>query len=149
MSYRSSRLRYHSLKRAGKTDMDLPNSPTTLFYGSYYELVEATEPLATRRPLGVAGEKMSSLIRELHQLWHIDLRAPNNERGWGRRFDSRSDKLFGDAGRILSGSTNAGDKYKYAIAYGRLCTTLPYIAYHTVAAIIMTHGVIKDTSLKG
>ena len=43
---------------------------------------------------------------------------------------------------MLLESTN-GDEYKFAIAYGRLCTALPYIAYHTVAAIIMTRGITK------
>ena len=43
---------------------------------------------------------------------------------------------------MLLESTN-GDEYKFAIAYGRLCTALPYIAYHTVAVIIMTRGITK------
>ena len=130
-----------ALKRAREMDIDLPDSPISSFYDSYYELVEATEPLTTDRPLGVS-KKMSHLIREIHHLWHIELRTPNKKLGWGRRFDLKSDKLFGDAGRMLLESTN-GDEYKFAIAYGRLCTALPYIAYHTVAAIIMTRGITK------
>ena len=45
-------------------------------------------------------------------------------------------KLFGDAGIILSGCTNAGDKYKFTIAYGKLCTTLPYVAYHGTTSLL-------------
>jgi hypothetical protein len=132
-----------ALKRAGKMDMDLPNSPVSSFYDSYYELVEATEPLTAKRPLGVS-KRMSHLIREIHHLWNIELRALSKERGWGRRLDLKSDQLFGDAGRILAEGTNAADRYNFAIAYGRLSTTLPYIAYHTVAATIMTYGIIEE-----
>ena len=60
------------LKRAREMDIDLPDSPVSSFYDSYYELVEATEPLTTDRPLGVS-KKMSHLIREIHHLWHIEL----------------------------------------------------------------------------
>ena len=130
-----------ALKRSGNMNIKLRDSPVSSFYDSYYELVEEKEPLTSDRPLGVS-EKMSHLIRKIHHLWHIELRAPNKKPGWGRCFDIVSDRLFGDAGRILSVSTN-GEKYKFAIAYGRLCTALPYVAYHTVAAIIMTRGITK------
>lgn len=129
-----------SLKRAGRME-PLPSSPLTSFYDSYYELVEIPEPLQAKRPLGVSNN-ISHLICELHNLWNIELREPNKEPGWGRRFDIRSDKLFGDIGRILSNNTDSDELYKFAIAYGRLSVALPYITYHTVDAIIMAFGTI-------
>jgi len=128
-----------ALKRA-RNHEPLPSSPFTSFYDSYYELVQTAEPLKERRPLGVS-DNLSQVVGDIHRLWHIDLRAPNKEPGWGRRFDVQSDKLFGDAGRILLESPNTDDMYKFAIAYGRLSTALPYIAYHTVDAIIMAFGI--------
>jgi hypothetical protein len=128
-----------ALKRAGTME-PLPESPVSSFYHAYYELVEMTEPLKKRRPLGVS-DSLSQVVGDLHLLWNIELRAPNKEPGWGRRFDVQSDKLFGDAGRILLASLNTDDMYKFAIAYGRLSMALPYIAYHTIDAIIMAFGI--------
>ena len=128
-----------ALKRARKLE-PLPPSPVTSFYDSYYELVETAEPLKKKKPLGVS-DNLSQVVGDLHRLWHIELRAPNKKPGWGRRFDVQSDKSFGDAGRILLESPNTDHMYKFAIAYGRLSTALPYIAYHTVDAIIMAFGI--------
>jgi hypothetical protein len=129
-----------ALKRAGSME-PLPESPVSSFYHAYYELVEMTEPLKKRRPLGVS-DSLSQVVGDLHLLWDIELRAPNKEPGWGHRFDVQSDKLFGDAGRILLASLNTDDMYKFAIAYGRLSMALPFIAYHTIDAIIMAFGIV-------
>ncbi|KAE9993217.1 hypothetical protein EG327_006018 [Venturia inaequalis] len=129
-----------ALKRAGTT-ASLPTSPVTKLYDSYYELVEVQEPLPHENPLGVS-DSTSRLIRDLYHLWHIELRDADKEPGWGRRFDVQSDKIFGDVGRVLSQNDDTNDMYKFANAYGRLSMTLPYIAYHTVAAVIMAYGYI-------
>lgn len=124
-----------ALKRAGAMT-PLPTSPVTRFYDTYYELVEVPEPLPCESPLGVSYN-ISHLIRDLQCLWNIELREPNKKPGWGRRFDLQSDKLFGDVGRVLSENDNPNDMYKFAIAYGRLSMTLPYIAYHTVSMLFL------------
>jgi hypothetical protein len=120
---------------------DLPDSPRTAFFDIYYNMMESEEQLKKKQPLGVS-EDLAQVVRDIHHLWHARLLAENKEPGWGRRFDEESDKLFGEAGEILSKNGNSDDMYKFAIAYGRLSMALPYIAYHTIAAIIMSFGVL-------
>ena len=96
-----------------------------------------------RSPLGV-HEDLAEILRELHDLWHDRLLSHGKKPGWGVEFDERSDELFGKAGRILSmHESDWTGIYRFGIAYGRLSMTLPYIAYHTVDAIIMAFGVLE------
>jgi hypothetical protein len=47
---------------------------------------------------------------------------------------------LGEAGTILKERGEiTGDRYRFAIALGRLSMDLPYVAYHTVDAIIMAY----------
>ncbi len=128
-----------ALKRSVKQE-SLPPSLGTSFYDIYYDLVEGTEQLKKKRPLGVSDD-LSQVVRDLHHLWHTELLAAHKEPGWGRGFDIRSDMLFGEAGKILLESGNPEDRYKFGIAYGRLSMALPYIAYHTIGALIIAFGV--------
>lgn len=130
------------LKRAA-TRTKLQESPTTKFFDLWYDMVEdGSSQLDREQPLGVSKD-LASVVRDLHKLWHkqlLDAETP----GWGREFDRRSDELLGEAGQILqSRSGISEDMYKFAIAFGRLSMGLPYIAYHTVDAIIMAFGVIS------
>lgn len=58
--------------------------------------------------------------------------------------DAKSDMILGQVGDILlqSRESSTDDMYKFAVAYGRLSMSLPYIAYHTIDAIIMAFGVL-------
>ncbi|KHN95531.1 uncharacterized protein MAM_06588 [Metarhizium album ARSEF 1941] len=89
---------------------------------------------------GVRGD-LARLVGRIHDLWHAQLLAPGKEPGWGRRFDRRSDDLFRQAGELLGRQGRiTPDVYRFAIAYGRLSMALPYVAYHTVDALIMAYG---------
>lgn len=92
-------------------------------------------------PLGVS-EDLAEMIRKIHSLWHSELLSDKKEPGWGRHFDAESDKLFGEAAEILGENGKVDDMYKFAIAYGRLSNGLPYIAYHTIDAIILADGIL-------
>ncbi|KAK6349521.1 hypothetical protein TWF696_005806 [Orbilia brochopaga] len=129
-----------AIKRAGKQE-DLPPSPGTKFFNDYYKLVESTELLGDKSPLGVDAN-MSQIVRDIHNLWHGQLLDCNKKPGWGPQFDIKSDKLLGDAGRILLENPSQDSMYKFAIAYGRLSMSLPYVAYHTVDAIILAFGIV-------
>ena len=134
------------LKRAA-TQTPLPASPANEFLRLWYDMVEdGTAQLEKKQPLGVS-EDLATIVRDLHSLWHGELRDDAKKPGWGREFDRKSDALFGDAGEILyrRGELNQ-DAYKFAIAYGRLSMGLPYVAYHTVDAIIMAFGAIPTPS---
>ncbi|KAK7738500.1 hypothetical protein SLS53_006019 [Cytospora paraplurivora] len=137
------------LKRAG-TETQLPESPTNGFFHLWYDMVEdGSAQLAKKQPLGVS-EDLAPVIRELHSLWHQQLLDDNKQPGWGRSFDCASDMLFSDAGKILASRGGISeDMYKFAIAYGRLSMSLPYIAYHTIDAIIMAFGVLHPASDSG
>ncbi|OAQ69642.1 hypothetical protein VFPPC_15462 [Pochonia chlamydosporia 170] len=120
----------------------LPDSQYNGFYDSYFEMIEnRQESPKLNKSLGVKGE-LGDLVRQLHHLWHIELRDPNKKPGWGRRFDEKSDALFKKVGEYLGVKGGITDEvYQFAIAYGRLSMALPYIAYHTIDAIIIVHGV--------
>ncbi|KAH8692036.1 hypothetical protein BGW36DRAFT_363050 [Talaromyces proteolyticus] len=121
---------------------DLPTSPTTKFYDIYYDMIEdGSEQLNKKQPLGVSDD-LVQVTRDIYSLWHTKLLADNKDPGWGHRFDVESDRLFGEAGSILAQKRNADNMYKFAIAYGRLSMALPYIAYHTIDAIIMAFGIL-------
>ncbi|KAI1806764.1 hypothetical protein F4811DRAFT_550507 [Daldinia bambusicola] len=130
------------LKRAG-TQSHLPASPANKFFELWYDTVEdCSEKLAEKNPFGVSAD-LGPVIRDIHSLWHRQLLDDTKKPGWGREFDLKSDMLLGEAGRILEsrGEIN-DDTYKFMIAYGRLGMSLPYIAYHTIDAIIMAFGPI-------
>jgi hypothetical protein len=121
---------------------DLPDSPPTKFYDIYYDMLKSgSEQLHKKQPLGVS-EDLAEVTRKIHSLWHDQLLDDNKPPGWGHRFDTESDKLFGETGELLGKNRNSDDMYKFAIAYGRLSMALPYIAYHTVDAIIMAFGIL-------
>lgn len=105
---------------------------------------DGSEQLAKKQPLGVTDD-LAPVVRNLHNLWHQQLLHDTKQPGWGREFDERSDMLFGEAGQILAQKGGISeDMYKFSIAYGRLSMSLPYIAYHTVDAIIMAFGAIPS-----
>ncbi|KAI1737121.1 hypothetical protein F4680DRAFT_460658 [Xylaria scruposa] len=133
------------LKRA-VTGAQLPPSPANMFFYLWYDMVEdGSAQLAKNQPLGVS-EDLAPVIRDLHHLWHARLLDDAKKPGWGREFDHISDTLLGTAGEILARQTGTSeDMYKFTIAYGRLSMGLPYIAYHTIDAIIMTYGVDDST----
>jgi hypothetical protein len=124
----------------------LPDSPPNNFFHQWYDMIEdGREQLANKRPLGV-NEDLAPIIRDLHTLWHHELLADDKTSGWGREFDRRSDALLEAAGDILAhGTHRSEDMYHFSIAYGRLSMGLPYIAYHTIDAIIMTFGIIDQS----
>lgn len=132
-----------ALKRARAQGL-LPESPSTAFFHLWYDMIEdGAAQLAKKEPLGVS-EDLASIVRDLHSLWHQQLRNDSKKPGWGRELDAKSDALFGEAGEILG--TRGGvseDMYRFVIAYGRLSMGLPYIAYHTVDAIIMAFGALR------
>jgi hypothetical protein len=120
----------------------LSESPITKFYDIYYDMLKpGSKQLHEKQPLGVS-EDLAEVTRKIHSLWHDQLLDDSKLPGWGHRFDAESDKLFGDAGELLDVNGNSDDMYKFAIAYGRLSMALPYIAYHTVDAIIMAFGIV-------
>lgn len=132
-----------ALKRA-RVQEELPESPSIDFFHLWYDMIEnRTAQLAKKQPLGVSDD-LAAIVQSLHSLWHEDLQHGTKRPGWGRDYDAKSDRLFSEAGEIL---VNRGgiseDAYKFAIAYGRLCMGLPYIAYHTVNAIILAFGAIR------
>lgn len=92
-------------------------------------------------PLGVSKD-LAEVTRKIHTLWHGELLRDMKEPGWGRRFDAESDRLFGEAATILEKNGNVDGMYKFAIAYGRLSNGLPYLAYHTIDAIILADGIL-------
>lgn len=105
---------------------------------------DGSEQLAKKQPLGVTDD-LAPVVRNLHKLWHQQLLEDTKQPGWGREFDERSDMLFSEAGQILAHKGGISeDMYKFSIAYGRLSMSLPYIAYHTVDAIIMAFGAISS-----
>ncbi|OKL56404.1 hypothetical protein UA08_08052 [Talaromyces atroroseus] len=124
---------------------DLPSSQSSKsiqFFDVYYDMIEdGSVQLKAKQPFGVS-EDLAQLVRDIHRLWHVELLSDSREPGWGRRFDAESDRLFGEAGTILESNGNTDDIYKFAIAFGRLSMGLPYIAHHTVDAIIMSFGAI-------
>ncbi|KAI0873259.1 hypothetical protein GGS24DRAFT_501962 [Hypoxylon argillaceum] len=124
---------------------DVMDLHTDVLTGETLNLLRSAQ-LAKKQPLGVS-EDLAPVIRNLHDLWHARLLDDTKKPGWGREFDHMSDMLLGDAGEILAsrGGTSE-DMYKFAIAYGRLSMGLPYIAYHTIDAIIMTFGVEEPPS---
>lgn len=120
---------------------DLPESPISNFFNAYYEMIEdGSAQMQKNSPLGVS-EDVAEIIRKIHFLWHGELLSDKKEPGWGRRFDAESDRLFGKAATILENG-KVDDRYKFAIAYGRLSNGLPYIAYHTIDAIILADGIL-------
>ncbi|KAI0199760.1 hypothetical protein F4808DRAFT_451200 [Astrocystis sublimbata] len=131
------------LKRA-ISHSELPDSPPNNFFHRWYDMIEdGSEQLAHERPLGVSPD-LAPAIRDLHSLWHGELLADNKAPGWGREFDRRSDALLKTAGDILAKRTTSRseDVYHFSVAYGMLSMGLPYIAYHTVDAVIMTFGIV-------
>jgi hypothetical protein len=121
----------------------LQDSTYNGFYNVYFDMIENGQTTAKlNKSLGVQNE-VADVAREIHDLWHTQLQSADKEPGWGRRFDERSDALFKQVGELL------GDKecithevYRFAIAYGRLSMALPYIAYHTIDAIIIAEGIV-------
>jgi hypothetical protein len=106
---------------------------------------DGSTQLDKAKPLGVS-EDVGPVVREIHSLWHGQLLDENKKPGWGREFDAKSDNLLGEAGEILE--TRGGvcdDTYRFTIAFGRLSMGLPYVAYHTVDAIIMAFGAINPS----
>lgn len=130
------------LKRA-ITQGQLPESPPNKFFHLWYDMVEdGTVQLSKKQPLGVTDD-LASIVRDLHSLWHRQLLDDTKGPGWGRDFDYRSDTLLEDAGKILASKGGISEEmYKFAIAYGRLSMSLPFIAYHTIDAIIMAFGAL-------
>lgn len=128
------------LKRA-RTQTQLPESPAVKFFHLWYQMVEdGSAQLSVKQPLGVSDD-LAPVVRDIHSLWHQQLLDNTKKPGWGREFDFKSDSLFSDAGKILGSKSGiSDDMYKFSIAYGRLSMSLPYIAYHTVDAIIMAFG---------
>ncbi|KAG6357312.1 hypothetical protein INS49_015190 [Diaporthe citri] len=130
------------LKRA-VTRNELAESAPNKFFHLWYDMVEdGSAQLAKKQPLGVTDD-LAPVVRNLHSLWHQQLLDDTKQPGWGREFDMRSDALFSEAGHILAQKGGISeDMYKFSIAYGRLSMSLPYIAYHTVDAIILAFGAI-------
>jgi hypothetical protein len=135
------------LKRAITRD-HLPASEPNKFLHMWNDMIEdGSAQLAKAKPLGVS-EDLAPVVRELHDLWHTQLLRADKAPGWGREFDYRSDMLLQEAGTILKGRGGVvEDTYRFTIAYGRLSMSLPYVAYHTVDAIIMAFGVISGDDL--
>lgn len=133
------------LRRAGSED-ELSASPESKFLNMYYDMLEdGSAQLAAQKPLGVSAD-LAPVVREIHSLWHGQLLDINKKPGWGREFDAKSDSLLGEAGEILE--TRGGvcdDTYRFTIAFGRLSMGLPYVAYHTVDAIIMAFGAVSES----
>lgn len=124
----------------------LPESPSTTFFHLWCDMIEdGAAQLAKKQPLGVSDE-LAAIVQSIHSLWHESfLRSSKGAGGWGREHDAKSDLLFSEAGDILENRGGISEHtYRFAIAYGRLCMGLPYIAYHTVDAIIMAFGPIRE-----
>ncbi|KAK8912400.1 hypothetical protein VCV18_012588 [Metarhizium anisopliae] len=126
----------------------LPESPHNEFYDGYLDMIEKSldgidqseNREQVKRALGVQN-KLGELLPE-----------HNKTSGWGGEFDEKSDYLFRQVGELLYTSSRADtstgwripkEVYRFAIAYGRLSMSLPYIAYHTIVAIIPTYGVVS------
>ncbi|KAK4499662.1 hypothetical protein PRZ48_010180 [Zasmidium cellare] len=127
-----------ALKRSMKREC-LPPSEETRFFGH-----SGGKQMSAKSPLGVSID-VAQVTRDIHSLWHDKLLADDKAPGWGKAFDAESDRLFGEAGEILGRSEGRGtsdDLFKFAIAYGRLSMSLPYLAYHTVAVIILVDGIV-------
>lgn len=141
----------------GISQGSLPGSAPTGFYDSYFIMVEKScsgveqdgDRERTKKLLGVR-DKLGDLVCDLDNLWNTELLSACKKEGWGCEFDRKSDDLFRRVGELLNsdGCIEAEGRmfipkevYLFAIAYGRLSMTLPYIAYHTIGAIILTHGI--------
>lgn len=132
-----------ALKRA-RTQGELPESTPTDFFHLWYDMIEdGAAQLARKQPLGVSDD-LAVIVQALHRLWHKELQHDTKRPGWGCDYDAKSDMLFSEAGEIMRNRGGISeDTYKFAIAYGRLCMGLPYIAYHTVDAIILAFGAMQ------
>ena len=130
-----------ALKRAD-SETHLPESPLTSFYNtssSYYKLIESQVPFSGKHPLAVS-ENLADVIRSLHRIWHIDLTNPGKAAGWGRKFDIRSDKLFGDAGKILSESGSTDEMYNLlAVLTARSSLLEPEIIFRRMLKITLAN----------
>ncbi|KAH8901745.1 hypothetical protein GQ53DRAFT_851850 [Thozetella sp. PMI_491] len=137
-----SELLVNALKRAS-TQGKLRDATPNKFYDIYFDMIENGEAqMQVKKPLGVGG-RMALVIRDLYDLWHVQLLSSDKQPGWGREFDEKSDALLGEAGVALGQNGSVSEEtFRFAIAYGRLSMALPYVAYHTVDAIIMAHGVL-------
>lgn len=122
----------------------LPESPRNAFFDPFFEMIEGDGPqLQGGNPLNV-HEDLGQVISELSRLWHDQLLDPGKEAGWGRAFDEKSDTLFGRAGDILHARGNIDDEvFRFAVAYGHLSMSLPYVAYHAIDAIILAYGIVS------
>jgi hypothetical protein len=134
----------HALNR-GIDQAPLPPASYNGFFDGYFNMIESSQTASElNKSLGVKGE-LGDLVRELHSLWHEQLLNTNKKPGWGRYFDEKSDALLKQAGEILGSKDGITEEvYKFAIAYGRLSMALPYIAYHTIDAIIIANGIVKS-----
>jgi hypothetical protein len=130
------------LRRAKTRDSLTPSEPNEFLHLWYSMIEDGSAQLSKPRPLGVSAD-VAHVVRELHDLWHTKFLRTNKSPGWGKEFDHRSDMLLGEAGEILKGRGGVvDDTYRFVIAYGRLSMSLPYVAYHTVDAVIMAFGAI-------
>ena len=111
------------------------------FFDIRFALIEDGKSIIQEKtPLGVNGS-LAQVIRDIHRLWNDQLLSENKQPGWGEHFDTKSDELFGKAGNLLGKNEGVSEEvYKFGAAYKLLSMTLPYLAYHTVGAIIMTFG---------
>lgn len=126
----------------GINQTDLLDSTCNNFFAEYFDMIEQRDKLPQKKQaLGVKGE-LGEIIHEMNYLWHVQLLSTKKKAGWGLELDKRSDALLERAGCILSSKDDADEMYRFSIAYGRLSMALPYIAYHTICAIILTYGVI-------
>lgn len=133
------------ITRAG-VEGQLPMSPIKGVFHLWYDTIEdGSAQVAKKQPLGVS-EDLALIVRNLYSLWHKELLKDAKNPGWGQQFDHRSDELFGEAGEILASRSGISeDLYKFGIAYGRLSMGLPYVAYHTIDAIIMAFGALPPS----
>ncbi|KAG6232886.1 hypothetical protein E4U23_008463 [Claviceps purpurea] len=134
----------------GIDQTSLPESGPNDSFTAYFDMVEAGEgQMSADRPLGVCSQ-LADITRKIYRLWHTELLDPHKRPGWGRAFDDKSDFLFQQAGELLDSMSSGitDEVYEFAIAYRRLSTGLPYIAYHTVDAIILANGVVSWPAVK-
>lgn len=140
----------------GISQVLLPESAYNHFYDEgYFAMIERNLDEAgqnedrdqIKRALRVQN-RLGELVCDIHNLWNTQLLKSDKKPGWGHEFDKKSDDLFRQVGELLSngscGETEGRlfEAYKFAIPYGRLSMGPPYIAYHTIAAIILTDGVV-------
>ncbi|PHH76828.1 hypothetical protein CDD82_3790 [Ophiocordyceps australis] len=131
-----------ALRRSVKQE-SLPSSPPTKFFDTYYRMVEDGTLCLDNTPLG-SRQDLASVISNLHHTWHDRLLAEDKQPGWGHELDIESDRLFARAGEILAAKEHVSDEaYRFFVAYGMLGMSLPYVAYHTIGAIIMVFGVVE------